>query len=142
MKTTETLELPDSAELTLNLGTGMEHFVIAGDSEVLQPLADAALAYDKAHQSRPSIEKVHRATNVAKTVLEAPTHVLQHGLGRIATDFRTKAFDIVEGTDLYGELQRQRKQERVLGMARKIGIVQTTYCQKHERELAKIRKLV
>lgn len=132
-------------ELTLNLGQGMEHFVIAGDYEVLEPMAEAAQRYDKANEARRSRRSrvSHVSRSIGDEVLEAPKTALKAATGRLALDLKTVAFDKVHGTDFYSALQQKRADERNLKFATSIGLVSLSdvTCRKHEHAIAKMRGL-
>lgn len=128
MKTLET------AELTLNLGNGMDNFTVRGDYEVLEPLAEAAQAYDKAHPVKDTPEPVKPAT---RPVERSEGEILT---GRRAV-IAAKLYDLRNRTNMAELLAQKRADERNLAMARKLGLVSTVYCRLHEKELAKLHKL-
>lgn len=53
-----------------------------------------------------------------------------------------KLYDIRNGRNMYQLLKEQREAERDLAMARRLGLITTDRCAKHERQLAKIRGIV
>lgn len=135
------INMEQPAELTLNLGTGMEHFVIAGDAEAVLPLAEQAQAYDKANEARRG-RVSHVSKHIGSTMLEAPKMAVSGLVGRVGLDIKAKTFDVMNGTDLYGALQQKRKDERVLSMATSLGLVGVTHCAKHERAIAQLKRIV
>lgn len=133
-----TINLDQPAELTLNLGSGMEHFVVTGDAEAVMPYVEAAQAYDKRHIVKDTAIGRKAVTGALET-LTAP---IQTGLGRVAVDIKAIAYDKVHGTAMYDLLKQKRDDERNLAFATKLGLVSTTHCAKHSKALAQLKRIV
>lgn len=139
MKTPE-LDITQDVELTIQPDFQTAPFVIVGDAEAVLPIAEDAQAYDKAHPV-----KAQRVGHSAVRHTEALQTAVSAKVGSLATRLKTDAtaalYDARYKTNMLGLVRERRQQERDLNMARKLGLVSTVYCQKHERELAKVRGL-
>ncbi len=137
MKRTEQLDPTQPVELTYIPEWNHGHdFTITGDYESLAPMAEAMI------ESDARTARVTRVSNkVGHSVLEAPKQAVSGLLGRIGMDVKARTFDAWNHTDLYGALQQKRHDEKVLGMARELGLITTTHCAKHERAIEELHKL-
>lgn len=142
----KTKELPinteQDAELVLNLGTGMEHFTITGDPEILQPMADEAMAYDRRHPvGKPAVSHVEAPKTVSSP---QPEYLSLADLDeRTAARRALKAFghDIVTlgRTRLYRQFKEKLHAEQDAKVMMELGIVDAVHCRLHERVVAKAR---
>lgn len=130
MKTIETIQ---EAELVTSLNG--KPFVITGPIESVTELYEAAQTDFNAHP----VQRTTMGTKVAQTALEHATEPIEL-TGRKAT-ITAKLYDLVNGSNMYELLKQKRQDERDLAMARSLGLMSTVYCQKHEKELAKLHRL-
>lgn len=111
-------------------------FVITGLGEQLLPIAEAV-------QAAESAAPVKRR-NVASVAVEAATQAPEAPQvlsGRRAT-ITAKLHDLVNGTNMYDLLLQKRAEERDLAMAKKLGLITTDRCAKHDRQLATVRGML
>ena len=127
----QVLDPTQDVALTTYLPFQKQPFTINGPYEAVMPIAEAVQAED----ARKPVQRATVSTKVAQTAVEAVT--LE---GRRAT-IAAKLYDLANHSNMYDLLKQRRAEERDLAMARRLGLVSTVYCQKHERELAKVRGL-
>jgi hypothetical protein len=110
-------------------------FVIRDIGESLLPLATAIQAAEAAPAPR-----TNKVTSMAgKAAVEAP-EVPETLTGRRAT-ITAKLYDLVNGSSMYDLLMQKRRDERDLAMAKKLGLITTDRCAKHEKAVSKLRGL-
>lgn len=128
-------------ELTLEYVPAFQSgtFVVTGDPENVLPLAEAVQAEEKAG----AVKHASHVRKAGQTALETVTAPMQSGLGRVALDIKTVAYDKAFGTDFYEALRQKRADERNLRFATKIGLISITdtTCRKHQAAIAKMRGL-
>lgn len=129
----KTIESSQEAELVTSLNG--KPFVITGPIESVTELYEAAQTDFNAHP----VQRTTTSTKVAQTALEHATEPIEL-TGRKAT-ITAKLYDLVNGSNMYELLKQKRQDERDLAMARSLGLMSTVYCQKHEKELAKLHRL-
>ena len=137
MRKQETVPFNPQAEAVLQYVPDFQStvFTVTGLGEQLEPLAEHIQALEAA-----PVPKTHNvASKAGKAVLEASTQPTEL-TGRRAT-IAAKLYDLVNGSNMYDLLKQKRQDEADLAMARKLGLMSTVFCQKHERELAKLHRL-
>jgi hypothetical protein len=128
---------PDlEAELTFIPAFQDTPMTITGVGETLVPIAAAIQAAEAAPAPR-----TNKVTSMAgKAAVEAPEQP-ETLTGRRAT-IAAKFYDLTHGSSMYDLLMQKRRDERDLAMAKKLGLITTDRCAKHERQLATVRGLV
>lgn len=119
---------------TLSTYVNGEPFVIKGDYEAV---ADQLVNADRHLEALQASEarQVRKVSGLAgKTAVEAPTMLT----GRKAT-IAAKLYDLANGSSMYDLLKQKRREERDLAMAKKLGLITTDRCAKHEKQLAAVR---
>jgi hypothetical protein len=131
-------QLPEVAELTINLPFQSAGFIIRGQDELLEAMADKY----KAQDARDITKHVAKA---ALKPVEAVTRPVADKVGsfttRIATDLTAGLYDRRNGTQFLDMLKQRRQDEKDMRMARRLGLVTVDRCAKHEKQLAEVRKI-
>lgn len=130
MKTQE-LDPTQPLELTVQPDYQASPIVITGNYEAVMPLAEALQAED----ARIPVQHASKPRKPATEAVRPSDEVLT---GRRATVI-AKLYDIANGTAMYDMLKQRREDERNLAMAKKLGLITTDRCAKHERQLASIK---
>jgi hypothetical protein len=133
MKTVETFNPEQEAVLTYVPAFQNSEFVVTGVGETLVPIAAAIQALETAEPAK--------RRNVASIAVEAVQTAPEALTGRRAT-IAAKFYDLTHGSSMYDLLMQKRRDERDLAMAKKLGLITTDRCAKHERQLATVRGLV
>jgi hypothetical protein len=130
MKTIETSQ-PIYQEAELTTAINGKPFIITGDPETVTELYKAA----EADFSAQTIKDTPKLGKRIVEAVQASDAVLEGRRASIAA----KVYDMVNGSSMYDLLQQKRRDERDLLMAKRLGLITTDRCAKHEKALASVR---
>jgi hypothetical protein len=128
----EKLDTTQPVELSYTPDFQDSTFTVYGDYEAVEPIASQIQALESA--------PAPKRRNVAHKVIEQAQTASEVLTGHKATVI-AKLYDITTGASMYDLLQQKRKDERDLAMAKRLGLITTDRCAKHEKQLAAVRGL-
>lgn len=114
--------------------TELPHFTVEGSYEDVLPI------YTDLAQNLPS-QSASRPTQAVKEVQTLVAQTATALLGRVAVDFKTKVYDLQNGTHFLHALREKRQLEKDLRMAQSLGLLTVDVCAKHRKAAEAVKNV-